>query len=200
MLESLHKGAQCSLDKSWGCKRTCCLPAPFFGISITDLDWKHKKKGTTMDLCHFFLILYLSPAPGRKEEKLRAACLDLCCVHLIHSMFVFFSSFLCLQLEEPFRWECLPNLCCEAVKNPQGRCRFLWESSLLISRDAKSSSERHQLCPYPPCPSPSGNSKRKGGKKRKKTPKKDPRFWLSCWHLIAPVQRCIIFVSCFLFL
>lgn len=147
-----------------------------------------------MDLCHFFFILYHFPAPGSKEiGENQSSCFVLLCLHLVHSTFVFFSSFLCLQLEESFRRERFPSLCCEAVK-PQGRCRFLWESSLWISRDAKApnsiSSARTLLADLL-----QGIPKEKG---KKKSPKKDPRFWLSCWHLIAPVQR-RIFVSCFCF-
>jgi len=50
------------------------------------------------------------------------------------SLCAFFFFF--LQLEDSFRWKCFPNFCCEAVNSP-GRCRFLWESALLISRDRK---------------------------------------------------------------
>lgn len=146
-----------------------------------------------MDSCHFFFIRYLSPAPGRKEMGEIQSCLfgsRGVFIWFIPCLFSF--PFLCLQLEQSFRWERFPNLCCEAVK-PQGRCRFLWESALLISGDAKA--PLNDISSYPPCQSPSGNSKRKGGKKnlQKKTPGSDSAVGISS-HLCSVVSFRLVFL------
>lgn len=195
MPEYLHKGAQCSLDKSEGCKGACCLPAPFVGISTTDLDWKYtKKKDEVVDLCLFFFILSLSPAPGRKEMEEIQSCLFGFFIWLIPCLFFFLISL--SPAWRTLQMGMLSGSLLWSSKTPGKVQVSLGELSVDLQRH-QNSSERHQLCPYPPCRSPSGNSKRKGGKKI--PPNKDPRFWLSCWHLIAPVQRCIsssrVFVS-----
>lgn len=102
--------------------------------------------------------------------------------------------FLCLQLEQSFRWERFPNLCCEAVK-PQGRCRFLWESALLISGDAKAplngiSSARTLLANLL-----QGIPKEKGKKKplQKKTPGSDSAVGISS-HLCSVVSFRLVFL------
>lgn len=149
-----------------------------------------------MDSCHFFFIHYLSPAPGRKEMGEIQSCLfgsRGVFIWFIPCLFSF--PFLCLQLEQSFRWERFPNLCCEAVK-PQGRCRFLWESALLISGDAKAplngiSSARTLLANLL-----QGIPKEKG---EKKTSKKRPQVLT---QLLASHRTCAalyLFVSCFCF-
>lgn len=162
-----------------------------------------------MDLCHFFFILYLSPAPGGEEiEEIQSYLFwVLQCLHFgFCSVFIFFfSSFLCLQLEESFRWERFPNLCCEAV-NPPGKVQVsLGELSVDLQRH-QSSSERHQLCPHPPCRPPSGNSKRKSGGEKKpkntpqtpqeKTPGSDSAVGISSHpcSVVSPLSRVLFFV------
>lgn len=127
----------------------------------------------------------------------------LLCFHLVHSTFVFFSSLLCLQPEESFGWERFPDLCCEAV-TPQGRCRFLWGSSLWISRDTKTplngiSSARTLLADLL-----QGIPKeKKGGKTHKpsqeKTPGSDSAVGISS-HPCSVVSFCLVFFCFVLFL
>lgn len=166
-----------------------------------------------MNFCLFSFILCLSPVlqlllvglhqhrPSMLNwctpKKFRASCSSFAPTSgWLHFFFFFFSpGWLILQMEM------LSEFLLWSSKFPRKVQVSLGERSADLQRQEGSSdgiSSEHTLLANLFQGIRKEKKKRKG-KKRPKKKKKDNRFWLSCLHLIAPVQRCIflfcVFVS-----